>query len=59
MKDRQTMGGYPIPGAVIESDCVRLAQARPGQTIRFVACTPQEADNIRWLEQHYVETRLR
>ena len=49
MKDRQTMGGYPIPGAVIESDCVRLAQARPGQTIRFVACTPQEADNIRWL----------
>ena len=59
MKDRQTMGGYPIPGAVIESDCVRLAQARPGQTIRFVACTPQEADNIRWLEHHYVETRLR
>ena len=59
MKDRQTMGGYPIPGAVIESDCVRLAQARPGQTIRFAACTPQEADNIRWLEHHYVETRLR
>jgi len=59
MKDRQTMGGYPIPGAVIESDCVRLAQARPGQRIRFTACTPQEADNIRWLEQHYVETRLR
>ena len=59
MKDRQTMGGYPIPGAVIESDCVRLAQARPGQKIRFAACTPQEADNIRWLEHHYAETRLR
>ena len=59
MKDRQTMGGYPIPGAVIESDCVRLAQARPGQKIRFAACTPQEADNIKWLEHHYVETRLR
>jgi biotin-dependent carboxylase-like uncharacterized protein len=59
MKDRQTMGGYPIPGAVIESDCARLAQARPGQRIRFAACTPQEADNIRWLEHHYVETRLR
>ena len=59
MKDRQTMGGYPIPGAVIESDCVRLAQARPGQEVRFAACTPQEADNIRWLEHHYAETRLR
>ena len=59
LNDRQTIGGYPKPGAVIRSDCRRLAQARPGQRVRFAPCTPQEADRIAWLEQHYLETRLR
>jgi biotin-dependent carboxylase-like uncharacterized protein len=59
LNDRQTVGGYPKPGAVIASDCLRLAQARPGQKVRFAACRPDEADRISWLEQHYVETRLR
>ena len=59
LNDRQTVGGYPKPGAVIRSDCVRLAQSRPGQRVRFALCSPDEADRISWLEQHYLETRLR
>ena len=59
LNDRQTVGGYPKPGAVIRSDCVRLAQSRPGQRVRFALCSPGEADRISWLEQHYLETRLR
>ena len=59
LNDRQTVGGYPKPGAVIRSDCRRLAQARPGQRVRFAPCTPEEAGRIAWLEQHYLETRLR
>ena len=58
LNDRQAVGGYPKPGAVIRSDCRRLAQARPGQKVRFAACSPQEADRIGWLEQHYRDTRL-
>ncbi len=59
LNDRQSVGGYPKPGAVIRSDCRRLAQARPGQRVRFTPCTPEEADRIAWLEKHYLETRLR
>ena len=59
LNDRQTVGGYPKPGAVISSDCLRLAQSRPGQRVRFALCSPEEADRIGWLEQHYLETRLR
>jgi allophanate hydrolase subunit 2 len=59
LNDRQTVGGYPKPGAVISSDCLRLAQSRPGQRVRFAECSPEEADRIGWLEQHYLETRLR
>lgn len=59
LNDRQTVGGYPKPGAVIASDCLRLAQSRPGQKVRFTACRPDEADRISWLEQHYIETHLR
>lgn len=58
LNDRQAVGGYPKPGAVIRSDCRRLAQARPGQRVRFSLCSPAEADRISWLEQHYRDTRL-
>lgn len=37
MKDRQTIGGYPILGTVIKTDLFRLGQLRPGQSIQFVA----------------------
>ena len=58
LNDRQTVGGYPKAGAVIAGDCERLAQSRPGQRVRFVAVSPEEADRIRWLEHHYTESKL-
>ncbi|MCL9783203.1 biotin-dependent carboxyltransferase family protein [Vibrio sp. S4M6] len=36
LNDRQTLGGYPKIGCVARIDLPRLAQAKPGQTIRFV-----------------------
>jgi 5-oxoprolinase (ATP-hydrolysing) subunit C len=35
MNDANTCGGYPKLGVVIEADMGRLAQARPGDTLRF------------------------
>lgn len=35
MRDRQTIGGYPKLGTVLSTDIERLAQAMPGQTLRF------------------------
>ena len=36
LADAATMGGYPKIGTVIEADHWRLAQARPGRSLRFV-----------------------
>jgi biotin-dependent carboxylase-like uncharacterized protein len=35
MKERQTMGGYPVLGSVMQTDLFRLSQMRPGQKISF------------------------
>jgi allophanate hydrolase subunit 2 len=39
MADRQVTGGYPKIATVIGPDQRRLAQARPGQTVRFAVTT--------------------
>lgn len=36
LNDRQTIGGYPKIGCVARIDIPRLAQAKPGQKVRFV-----------------------
>ncbi|EGA70670.1 allophanate hydrolase subunit 2 [Vibrio sinaloensis DSM 21326] len=36
LNDRQTIGGYPKFGCVARIDLPRLAQAKPGQKVRFV-----------------------
>ncbi len=36
LNDRQTLGGYPKIGCVAKIDLPRLAQAKPGQSVRFV-----------------------
>ncbi|ASG05667.1 allophanate hydrolase [Vibrio anguillarum] len=36
LNDRQTIGGYPKLGCVARIDLPRLAQAKPGQSIRFI-----------------------
>ena len=39
MKDRQTIGGYPVLGTVIQTDLFRLAQKRPGEIIKLSSTT--------------------
>lgn len=43
MADRQTTGGYPKIATVISSDLRRIAQRRPGETVRFQAVSVEEA----------------
>jgi allophanate hydrolase subunit 2 len=41
--DHQTTGGYPVLATVISADLPLLAQARPGDTVRFRAVDADEA----------------
>ena len=43
LKERQTIGGYPKIGTVINIDCFRLAQAKSGTKIRFEEISYEEA----------------
>ena len=43
MADRQTTGGYPLLGVVISADLPRAAQLAPGNTVRFVPVSVEEA----------------
>ena len=43
MKERQTMGGYPVLGTVMQTDLFRLSQMRPGQLIKFSEISYQRA----------------
>jgi len=43
LADRQTVGGYAKIATVIRADLPKLAQMRPGDTIRFVKATRKEA----------------
>ncbi|WP_440876307.1 biotin-dependent carboxyltransferase family protein [Thalassotalea sp. PLHSN55] len=43
MKERQTIGGYPVLGTVMKTDLFRLAQKRPGQHVRFATISIEQA----------------
>ncbi|WP_104695942.1 5-oxoprolinase subunit C family protein [Helicobacter salomonis] len=43
MADRQTMGGYPKIATLIKESVIALAQLRPQSSVRFVACSIEEA----------------
>ena len=43
LKDRQTMGGYPVIGSVFNLDAFLLAQKQPNNTIRFEPVGRREA----------------
>lgn len=47
LADAQSHGGYPRIGHVARCDLPRLAQLRPGDTVRFLPCTPEEATRLR------------
>lgn len=53
MADHQTTGGYPRIASVIKSDLPSLAQAGPGQKIRFKMIGLKEA------EDHYINMKRR
>lgn len=46
MKDRQTIGGYPILGTVIKFDLYRLGQLRPGQSLQFTTVSVADAKQL-------------
>jgi len=54
LADSATMGGYPKIAAIIEPDLWRIAQARPGDQLRFVEASLDQAaragdEQERWL----------
>lgn len=53
--DGQTIGGYPKVAHVIAADLDKLAQLRPGQSVRFVSATIDEAQTL----YHEHEQQLR
>jgi urea carboxylase len=42
--DGPSLGGFVVPCTVISADRWRLAQLRPGDTVRLVPVTPEQAD---------------
>ncbi len=46
LADAQTAGGYPKIATVVGADLARVAQARPGQTLRFAFVGAAEAERI-------------
>ncbi|WP_299796627.1 biotin-dependent carboxyltransferase family protein [uncultured Shewanella sp.] len=55
LADAQTTGGYPKIATVIEADLWKLAQTRPGEDIKFVHVSPNQADdaNYEWEQYFY------
>lgn len=56
LADHPTTGGYPVVATVISADLPLLAQARPGETVRFRSVNLAEAGRARrrlagWLDQ--------
>jgi len=47
MVDHQTTGGYPVIATVVTADLPLLAQARPGDTVRFLIVDLPEAARAR------------
>lgn len=43
MKERQTIGGYPVLGTVMQTDLFRLSQMRPGAIVNFVPISIAQA----------------
>jgi len=51
MADCQTTGGYPRIGHVISTDLPLIAQARPGDKLRFQEISLQEAQELQLLQE--------
>ena len=51
LAERQTIGGYPQIGHVISVDLPKLANARPGTSVRFHEVTWEEAQTLKRREE--------
>ncbi len=59
LADGNSAGGYPKIGAVIEADLWRIAQAVPGDVLRFVSCTLSQAREAERAIASYLRTLRR
>ena len=59
MADRQTTGGYAKIATVITADLPRAAQMRPGNTVRFLSVTVEQAQEILAAENKMYEEEYR
>jgi antagonist of KipI len=60
--DGQTIGGYPKIAQVVSADLDKLAQLRPGETLRFQCVTLADAEALYRAKQDELRewlTRLR
>lgn len=57
LADAQTHGGYPRIGHAIRADWPRLAQLRPGDSLRFVRCNARQAQ-LKLIEQRQRLARM-
>lgn len=58
MVDRHTTGGYPPIATVVSVDLSLAAQLGPGDTVRFVACSLDEAQALLRTRFHLLNTAL-
>jgi biotin-dependent carboxylase-like uncharacterized protein len=59
LADGNSAGGYPKIGVVIEADLWRIAQAVPGNVLRFVPCTLPQAHDAERAIASYLGTLRR
>jgi len=58
LAEHQTTGGYTVPVIVIQADLWQVGQMRPGDTVKFVETTPEEAvEALRQLVERARETK--
>lgn len=50
MADHQTVGGYPRIAQVVAADWAKLAQIKPGHSIKFRMISMEEAETL-WIDQ--------
>lgn len=55
MADAQTIGGYPKIGQVLRTELPKLAQAKPGQQLKFQFTTLEEAEKSDLEREFYIK----
>ena len=56
MRDHQTTGGYTKIATVISADLAPLARMRPGLSVRFVAVSQEEAEDVARAKERHIQS---